>query len=69
LYFALSGIIHRFWLLSYGLAVVLVFVGVKMILIDFYKIPIELSLLFIASVITASVVFSLKIKRNEVLPK
>lgn len=69
LYFALSGIIHRFWLLSYGLAVVLVFVGVKMILIDFYKIPIELSLLFIASVITASVVLSLKIKRNETIPQ
>ena len=50
LYFALSGIVHRFWLLSYGLAVVLVFVGVKMMLIDFYKIPIEWSLLFIAKI-------------------
>ena len=31
LYFALAGVVHRFWLLSYGLAVVLVFVGIKMI--------------------------------------
>jgi len=65
LYFALSGIVHRFWLLSYGLAVVLVFVGVKMMLIDFYKIPIEWSLLFIATVITASVILSLQFKNKK----
>lgn len=63
LYFALAGIVHRFWLLSYGLAVVLVFVGVKMLLIDLYKIPIELSLAFIATTITASVFFSLRINK------
>jgi tellurite resistance protein TerC len=61
LYFALAGIVHRFWLLSYGLAVVLVFVGLKMLLIDFYKIPIEWSLIFIAFLITASIILSLKI--------
>jgi tellurite resistance protein TerC len=65
LYFALAGIIHRFWLLNYGLAIVLVFVGLKMILIDFYKIPIEWSLIFIASVITLSVLLSLKIKQKN----
>ncbi len=62
LYFALAGIVHKFWLLNYGLAVVLVFVGLKMILIDVYKIPIEYSLIFIALVITTSVIASLKIK-------
>ena len=31
LYFALAGVVHRFWLLSYGLAVVLIFVGIKML--------------------------------------
>jgi len=65
LYFALAGVVHRFWLLSYGLAIVLVFVGIKMILIDFYKIPIEWSLLFIASIITGSIVLSLKLKKNK----
>ncbi|KAF0129169.1 MAG: tellurite resistance protein TerC [Bacteroidetes bacterium] len=65
LYFALAGVVHRFWLLSYGLAIVLIFVGIKMLLIDFYKIPIELSLLFIASVIAGSVFFSLKFKKKE----
>lgn len=64
LYFALAGIVHRFWLLSYGLAIVLVFVGTKMMLIDFYKIPIEASLLFIAFIITGSILLSLKIRPN-----
>lgn len=65
LYFALAGIIHRFWLLSYGLAVVLIFVGIKMMLVDVYKIPIELSLAFIALVITSSIILSFRIKKPE----
>jgi tellurite resistance protein TerC len=65
LYFALAGVVHRFWLLSYGLAIVLIFVGIKMILIDFYKIPIEWSLLFIAAIITASIFLSLKFKNKK----
>jgi tellurite resistance protein TerC len=64
LYFALAGVVHRFWLLSFGLAVVLVFVGIKMLLIDIYKIPIEWSLIFIAAIITGSIILSLKIKRS-----
>ncbi len=62
LYFALAGVVHRFWLLSYGLAVVLIFVGIKMILVDFYKIPIEWSLLIIAVIISGSIVLSFKFK-------
>jgi len=65
LYFALAGVVHRFWLLSFGLAIVLVFVGIKMLLIDLYKIPIELSLIFIAFVITGSILLSLKIKQTK----
>jgi tellurite resistance protein TerC len=63
LYFALAGVVHRFWLLSYALAVVLVFVGIKMLLIDIYKIPIEWSLIFIATTITGSILFSLRIRK------
>lgn len=65
LYFALAGVVHRFWLLNYGLAVVLAFVGVKMLIVDLYKIPIHWSLTFIAVTITASVLLSLKIKKKE----
>ncbi len=63
LYFALAGVVHRFWLLSYGLAVVLVFVGLKMLLIDVYKIPIEWSLVLIATIITGSIILSLRIRK------
>lgn len=64
LYFALAGVVHRFWLLSYGLSVVLVFVGIKMLLIDVFKIPIEWSLVFIATTITASIMLSLRIQKR-----
>jgi tellurite resistance protein TerC len=60
LYFALAGIIDRFKYLSVGLALVLVFVGFKMVIIDFYKIPIYLSLLIIIFILASSVVFSLR---------
>jgi tellurite resistance protein TerC len=65
LYFALAGVVHRFWMLSYGLAVVLVFVGIKMLLIDLYKIPIEWSLTFIAIIITCSIFLSFRLKRPK----
>lgn len=65
LYFALAGIAGRFWLLSYGLAVVLVFVGMKMLLIDLYKIPIQWSLAFIFIVVALSILLSLKLKPKQ----
>jgi tellurite resistance protein TerC len=69
LYFALSGIEKYFHYLKYGLATILVFVGVKMCIADYYKIPIELSLGIIVSVliisILASVIFPKKKLENE----
>lgn len=59
LYFALAGIMHKFHYLKIGLSVVLIFVGVKMLLTDIYKIPAEISLLVIALVLTTSIVVSL----------
>jgi tellurite resistance protein TerC len=59
LYFALANIIDRFKYLAVGLAIILVFVGVKMVLIDFFKIPIHYSLLIIFLVLISSVIFSL----------
>ena len=49
LYFLLAGVIDRFRYLKLGLALVLVFVGVKMLLTDVYKVPIGLSLAVIAA--------------------
>jgi tellurite resistance protein TerC len=66
LYFALAHVIHRFIFLSTGLAVILIFVGLKMALIDVFKIPTFISLLIIGLIITISIVFSLiKTKKTE----
>jgi len=64
LYFALANIIERFKYLSVGLAIILVFVGMKMVIVDVFHIPILTSLLIIVSILTASIWFSLyKTKR------
>src|SRR5687767_1132932 len=54
LYFLVADVIHRFHYLKVGLSVVLVFVGVKMLLADIYKIPIALSLGIILLVLALS---------------
>jgi tellurite resistance protein TerC len=60
LYFALAGVAGKFHYLKLGLAVVLVFVGSKMALVDLYKVPVGVSLGVIALVLGASVAASLK---------
>ena len=60
MYFLLADLIHRFVHLKAGLAAILVFVGVKMLLLDVWKVPIWLSLSVIATSITVSVVLSLR---------
>lgn len=59
LYFLLAGVINKFHYLKLGLSVVLIFVGVKMLLTDIYKIPIALSLGVIAAILAVSVIGSL----------
>lgn len=44
MYFLLAGVAERFSMLKYGLSVILVFIGIKMLIIDFYHIPIAISL-------------------------
>ena len=58
MYFLLAGMADRFHLLSYGLAIVLVFIGLKMLLIDFIKVPVLVSLGVVASVIAATMLIS-----------
>ena len=60
MYFLLAGVADRFSLLKYGLAIVLMFIGVKMLLIDLYKIPVGFSLAVVAVIIGASVWASLR---------
>ena len=61
MYFLLAGMHERFHLLSYGLAIVLVFIGTKMLLIDVYKIPIAWSLGFTVVVLAVTMLLSLRI--------
>ncbi len=62
LYFLLAGAAEKFHLLAYGLAVVLVFIGAKMLLVDVYKIPVAVSLGVVAATIATAMVLSLWIK-------
>jgi len=60
MYFLLADVADRFSLLKYGLALVLMFIGVKMLLIDVFKIPVGVSLGVVAVIIGVSVVLSLR---------
>ncbi|MEP6779540.1 MAG: TerC family protein [Gemmatimonadaceae bacterium] len=62
MFFVLSGVIGKFHLLKYGLSVVLAFVGTKMLISDFYEIPIGWSLGAVAGILATSVGLSLVIK-------
>jgi len=59
MYFLLSGIVHRFVYLQYGLAVILVFVGSKMVAADFIHVPTLVSLGVIILALGVSIVASL----------
>jgi tellurite resistance protein TerC len=65
LYFLLAGVVDRFHLLKLGLALVLVFVGTKMVVADVFKVPTALSLGVIAVLIGGSVAASLAFPKRE----
>ena len=50
----------KFHLLSYGLAVILVFIGTKMMLIDIYKIPVVVSLGVVIGILAVTMIWSVK---------
>lgn len=63
MYFLLADVIRRFYYLRHGLSVILVFIGIKMLLIDIYKIPIFVSLGVIVAVFAVAILAS--IRRDE----
>jgi tellurite resistance protein TerC len=65
LYFALAGVLNRFHHLHYGLSAILIFVGTKMLVSDFYKVPITHSLCFIIVTLTVSVAASLLFPKHS----
>ncbi|OJW41606.1 MAG: hypothetical protein BGO60_07640 [Thiobacillus sp. 65-1059] len=68
MYFMLAGMADRFHLLKYGLAIVLLFVGTKMLIVDFYKIPVGLSLGIVGFIIAGFMFASLWTTRKRAAP-
>ena len=66
MYFLLAAIADRFHLLNYGLAVVLIFIGIKMCLIDIYKIPVAVSLGVVIGILAVTMVMSLRTSAKKV---
>ena len=60
MYFLLAAVANKFHLLNYGLAIILVFIGTKMCLIDVYKIPVTVSLGVVVGVLAITMLLSLR---------
>ncbi len=60
MYFLLAAVANKFHLLSYGLAVILVFIGTKMMLIDIIKVPVWASLLAVIGILAITMILSVK---------
>jgi tellurite resistance protein TerC len=60
MYFLLAAVANKFHLLNYGLAVILVFIGTKMCLIDLYKIPVGVSLGVVVGILAATMLLSVR---------
>ncbi|ASM18555.1 TPA: TerC family protein [Serratia marcescens] len=70
MYFLLANVAERFSMLKYGLSVILVFIGIKMLIIDFFHIPIGISLGVVAGILTLTLLINTWVnRRNDRLAK
>ena len=60
MYFLLAAVANKFHLLNYGLAVILVFIGTKMCLIDVFKIPVGISLGVVVGILAVTMLLSVR---------
>jgi len=65
LYFALAGMMELFHYLHYGLSVILIFIGVKMLISNYYQLHIAIALGVVAGVLAISIVLSLMFPRRK----
>ncbi len=65
MYFLLAAVANKFHLLTYGLAVILVFIGTKMMLIDVFKIPVVISLLTVVGILAITMIWSVRTSPKE----
>jgi predicted tellurium resistance membrane protein TerC len=69
MYFLLAAVVEKFYLLKYGLAIILTFIGVKMLGESFFHIDILISLAVVVGLLIASVVASMIWPRPEEAPE
>lgn len=65
MYFLLAAVAHKFHLLNYGLAIILVFIGTKMCLIDVYKIPVTVSLGVVIGILVITMLLIVRTAKPE----
>jgi len=67
MYFLLAAVADKFHLLSYGLSLILIFIGVKMCLIDVYKMPVTVSLGVVVAILAITMVLSVRTSKPKTL--
>ena len=65
MYFLLAGVAERFSMLKYGLSVILVFIGIKMLIVDFYHIPIAISLGVVFGILLVTLIINTWVNRQH----
>ena len=65
MYFLLAGVAERFSMLKYGLSVILVFIGVKMLIVDFYHIPVAISLGVVGGILVLTLLINAWVNKQN----
>lgn len=65
MYFLLAGVAKRFSMLKYGLSVILMFIGVKMLIVDFYHIPVAISLGVVGGILAVTLLINAWVNRQH----
>jgi len=65
MYFLLANVAERFSMLKYGLAIVLIFIGVKMLIVDFYHIPVAVSLGTVGGILAVTLLVNVWVNRRN----
>ena len=65
MYFLLAGVAERFSMLKYGLSVILVFIGIKMLIVDFFHIPISISLGVVGGILVLTLLINAWVNKQN----
>jgi tellurite resistance protein TerC len=65
MYFLLAAVADKFHLLSYGLSIILIFIGIKMCLIDIYKMPVTVSLGVVVAILAITMIWSVRTAKPQ----